>query len=537
MADKKNLKEEKIGSGDSEEKGSSGGSAINLEEDCKHCPTQEFLLKDMTADQMETSEDAKLPITETKVYEACTSEESHETSDGCLTKLNRFLDKIRFPKYILLIITGVFFWGNLWLLTGSSALPGGSLFALFFLSVFSWIGGELISVLHLPPLLGMLAVGFALRNLPTVNIAEDLNPQMSSSLRNIALAVILCRAGLSLDPQKLRKLRLTFVGLSLVPCLLEACATAVAATFILNFPWLWSFILGFVVAGVSPAVVVPSMIVCQDKRLGTNKGIPTLLIASGSLDNVTAIAAFGIVLSITFSTKPLYMTIIQGPLEVVIGIVFGALVGTITWFYTIRIKRGRLLLQCLLLLLGCMFAIFGSRYVGYPGAGPLGSLVLPFSAAYGWRKRGKLDKRIPLVFNTIWLIFQPILFGLIGSEVKLSNLVGNTVGYGVAIVLIAVVARSIVTFFVTAKSNFNLRERLFITLSWIPKATVQATVGPVALDTARQLTAGTENVTFGIEVLTIAVISILLTAPTGAIAMSLTAPRLLTREVESAQPV
>lgn len=205
-------------------------------------------------------------------------------------------------EVLTMFVFFLFVWITAWSLFKGDALPGGGVFALLVMIGAAYLGGILVSFIRLPPLLGMLIVGFMLRNVPGINIATDINPVLSRTLRNIALTVILTRAGLGLDGAALRKLSKSVLLLAFLPCLMETLTVGVAAYVIMGFPWLWGFLLGFVQAAVSPAVLVPFMLNLQETKLGTNKGIPTLLIAASSLDDVVAISGFSVLLSVIFST-------------------------------------------------------------------------------------------------------------------------------------------------------------------------------------------------------------------------------------------
>jgi solute carrier family 9B (sodium/hydrogen exchanger), member 1/2 len=206
-----------------------------------------------------------------------------------------------FAVFLTKILIALLVWLVFLSLLKEDALPGGNIFALTTLVVGAFVGGFLVSLVHLPPLLGMLIVGFMLRNVPGINVARDINPKWSSVLRNIALTVILIRAGLGLDGRALKKLSKSVLLLSFLPCLAEAATVGLTAHFILGFPWLWGFLLGFVQGAVSPAVLVPFMLHLQETRLGTKQGIPTLVIAASSLDDVLAISGFSVLLSVIFS--------------------------------------------------------------------------------------------------------------------------------------------------------------------------------------------------------------------------------------------
>ncbi|XP_070359492.1 sodium/hydrogen exchanger 9B2-like isoform X2 [Equus asinus] len=202
----------------------------------------------------------------------------------------------------------VLLWAVVWSITGSECLPGGNLFGIIILFYCTIFGGKLLGLIKLPtlpplpPLLGMLLAGFLIRNIPVVNDNVQIKHKWSSALRSIALSVILVRAGLGLDPQALRKLKGVCVRLAMGPCLVEACSSALLAHFLMGLPWQWGFILGFVLGAVSPAVVVPSMLLLQEGGYGVEKGVPTLLMAAGSFDDILAITGFNTCLGMAFST-------------------------------------------------------------------------------------------------------------------------------------------------------------------------------------------------------------------------------------------
>ncbi|XP_002731851.2 sodium/hydrogen exchanger 9B2-like, partial [Saccoglossus kowalevskii] len=208
----------------------------------------------------------------------------------------------KFGSIILYIMMLFILWGVLWAITGDEALPGGNLFALLVLWVCAVIGGAAITLIKLPPLLGMLLVGMMLRNAPYINVAKDIDQPWSLALRDIAFTVILIRAGLGLDAEALRKLKIACLRLAFISCVIECIAAAIISVLLLDFPWVFGIMLGFVLGAVSPAVIVSSMLNLHGKGYGVNKGIPTLVIAAASVDDVIAITGFSVALGIGFST-------------------------------------------------------------------------------------------------------------------------------------------------------------------------------------------------------------------------------------------
>ncbi|XP_064601506.1 sodium/hydrogen exchanger 9B2-like [Liolophura sinensis] len=430
------------------------------------------------------------------------------------------------------VLTFLIFWAVLIAVTRDEAVPGGNIFALIMLFLCCVVCGHLVAIIRLPPLLGMLIAGCLLRNVPKVNIGKDIDNTWSTVLRSVALTVILLRAGLGLDPKALKKLSFVVIRLAFLPCLAECLTAAIASHLLLDFPWEWGFMLGFVLAAVSPAVVVPSLLSLQERGYGMDKGIPTLVIAAASVDDVLAITGFGVVLAIAFSTGDLVLTIFKGPLEALLGVVYGIVLGVIAWYIPHKEQKDFHLFRFIVLLLGGLLATFGSQIVDLPGAGPLGCLTLAFVAAYRWRQEDVSGgmAQVSDFMSLMWMLFQPLLFGLIGTEVDISTVQGSTIGLGVAVLTIGLFVRVIVSFLAVFKAGLTVREMLFIPLAWLPKATVQAAIGSLALDTARRERANDSHILhLGTQVLTIAVLVILITAPVGAALIALTGPRLLTR--------
>uniref|UniRef100_A0A3B4AEZ2 Cation/H+ exchanger transmembrane domain-containing protein n=1 Tax=Periophthalmus magnuspinnatus TaxID=409849 RepID=A0A3B4AEZ2_9GOBI len=426
------------------------------------------------------------------------------------------------------LLAGVLF-GVIWSITEEECLPGGNLFGITIIFLCALIGGKLVELIRLPglppfpPLLGMLLMGFLLRNIPVVTTAVKVEHKWSAALRNIALAVILARAGLGLDPSALKKLKSVCLRVSVGPCTIEACTIALVSHFLMGLPWVWGFILGFVLGAVSPAVVVPSMLLLQKEGYGVEQGIPTLLMAAGSFDDILAITGFTTCLGMAFATGSTWYNLLRGVLEVAGGTVAGILLGFLIQYFP-SVDQKHLVMKRSFLVLGLsIFSVFGSSVAGFPGSGGLCTLVLAFLAAIGW---GAAKARVEEVVSWVWDVFQPLLFGLIGAEIQISQLEGHAVGLGIASLLIGLLVRVLFTFVCVLCAGFNLREKFFIALAWMPKATVQAAIGSTALDMAR--TKSDEQLEkYGMDVLTVAVLAILFTAPIGALIIGLSGPRLL----------
>ncbi|NXK78646.1 SL9B2 protein, partial [Amazona guildingii] len=424
----------------------------------------------------------------------------------------------------------VLVWAVVWSITGAECLPGGNMFGILFLYFFAVIGGKIFGFIKirtlpsLPALLGMLLAGFLIRNVWFISDIVQINLQWSAALRNIALSIILTRAGLGLDPKALKKLKAVCLRLSFGPCISETCTAAGFAYLLMHLPWQWGFILGFVLGAVSPAVVVPSMLILQAGGYGVEKGVPTLLMAAGSIDDILAITGFNTCLGIAFSSgSTLFYSVLHGVLEVAVGVAAGGILGMFVRYFPSHDQASLAWKRSYFVLGLSMFAVFGSIYFGFPGSGGLCTLVLAFVGGVGWSEEKKEVEKIVAV---AWNIFQPFLFGLIGAEVSVTSLRPETVGLCVATLGIALVVRIIATFLMVCFAGFNFKEKIFISLAWIPKATVQAAIGSLALDTARNRQ-DEQLEKYGMDVLTVAFLAILITAPIGALVIGLAGPRLL----------
>lgn len=362
-------------------------------------------------------------------------------------------------------------------------------------------------------------------------IGHDLDPLISRTLRSVCLTVILLMAGLELDPVALWNLSGMVVRATFIPCFVEAIAVAVFSNLILGFPWTVGFMLGFVLAAVSPAVIIPSLMNLSSRGYGVAKGIPTLVIAACSADDVVAISGFGIFLGITFQKDASVTKLIfHGPIEVLIGLSFGLFWGILAQWIPNKDHKNVAFFRFLILFAGGLIALFGAHLIHYDGAGGLATIIMAFVAGMRWRKEGWGDHNpVSKCFRKMWIILEPVIFALIGTEIQVDKIDGATLGYGILVLMLALVLRMISTFFAVSCGTLNTKEKIFMAFAWLPKATVQAALGPIFLDNA--LKNGLEEyIDIGEQILTLAVLSILITAPLGAVSILALGPVLLERD-------
>merc|ERR1712179_351305 len=332
-----------------------------------------------------------------------------------------------------------------------------------------------------------------------------------------------------------------------IPCFTEALAVAALSHLILGFPWTVGLMLGFVLAAVSPAVIIPCLMTLSQRGLGVAKGIPTLVIAACSADDVVAISGFGIFLGITFNTgAPMWKLILHGPIEVLIGVGFGVFWGLLAQWIPNKEHRHVAFFRWLILFGGGLIALFGAHLIHYDGAGGLATIIMAFVAGMEWRKEGWGDHNpVTKTFKRMWIILEPVIFALIGTEIQVDKINPNTLGLSIVVLIIALAVRMVGTYFAVCGGELTVKEKIFMAFAWLPKATVQAALGPIFLDNVykqpdeqwkvlgdkEDWTQNKEDWTqMGNDILTLAVLSILITAPVGAVCILGLGPKLLTSD-------
>ena len=363
--------------------------------------------------------------------------------------------------------------------------------------------GELFKKIGLPSLIGMLITGIVLGPY-VLNILDTIILEISPDLREIALIIILTRAGLSLELDDLKKVGRPAVLMSFVPACFEMFGTVLLSTILFGFPLLDAAILAAVVASASPAVIVPRMIRLIEENYGTNKSIPQLILAGDSIDDMFNIVVFTSLLGLTSGESISIVSFVGIPLAILFGILGGALLGCLL---TILFKKIHLRDSIkVVVLLGVSFLLVTVE--------DLLKSIVPFSGLLAIMTIGiiilkltpKVASRISTKFSKLWVGAEILLFVLVGASVDISY--ASTAGLKTVLLLIVVLfIRALGILLCLVGTNLNWKERLFCMLTGIPKATVQAAIGGIPL------AMGLPN---GGIILAVAVFSILFTAPLGA---------------------
>ncbi len=378
-----------------------------------------------------------------------------------------------------------------------------------------FVGGFLFEQLRLPGLIGMLVAGIIIGPYGLDLLGDDLMA-ISYDLRMIALIIILLRAGFGLNRKHLQKVGVKVLPLSILPNVLEGFAVTLMAMWLLDFTFLQGGVLGFIVAAVSPAVVVPAMLKLMDKGIGMNKKIPVMILSAASLDDVFAITFFSTFLGLYLGTQTnLGLQLLNIPLAIAIGIALGVVLGLglVYFFKKVSIRDSR---KVVLILSLAMFMVVVESALEdiVMIASLLGVMAMGIAIV---EKKSVLGPRLSNKFTKIWVFAEIFLFVLVGAEVDPSVAI-SAGAVGIAVIVVGLVVRSLGVWIATLKSGLSNNERVFSIMAYWPKATVQAAIGAIPLSL---------GVVGGEIILAISVLSILLTAPLGAIVIRYYAERLL----------
>lgn len=385
--------------------------------------------------------------------------------------------------------------------------------------LFGLLMGWFFSKIKLPSLLGMIIVGIIISP-HCLNIVDDSILAISGHLRQIALVIILTRAGLSLNLSDLKKAGLPAVLMCFIPASIEIIATIILAPLLLGVSALEAGIIGSVIAAVSPAVIVPRMIKLIDEGYGKDKCIPQIILAGASVDDVFVIVIFTALTTLASTGEISATSFLQIPISILLGIALGCLVGMVlVWFFKKFHMRDSVKV---LIILSISFLLLELQSRLENIISISGLLAIVSMGIFINQKYSVLAKRLSGKYNKMWLGAEIFLFVLVGIAVDLHYAL--SAGFVVILLIVlAVLFRMLGVALSLARADLNKKEKLFCALAYTPKATVQAGIGTIPL---------AMGLPCGKIVLTVAVLSILITAPFGAICIDNSYKRLLSKQIE-----
>lgn len=377
--------------------------------------------------------------------------------------------------------------------------------------------------LQLPRIIGMLVTGIVLGPY-ALDLLDPSILAVSSELRQMALIIILLKAGLSLDLSDLKKVGRPAVMMSCIPASFEILAFFLFAPHILGITKIDAAIMGAVLGAVSPAVVVPRMVQLMDMKYGTSKSIPQLILAGASCDDIFVIVLFSTFTSMAQGGNANLKDFMNIPISILLGIVLGAAAGFIlSLFFETAYAHEHCVRNSMkvIIVLGTSFMLTAIETWLKDIISVSGLLaVVSMACVLKMKSTAFVSKRLSEKFGKLWLAAEVILFVLVGAAVDIRY----TMEAGLAAVVMiftALLFRAAGVYICLLGTRLNLKERLFCMIAYMPKATVQAAIGSVPLSL---------GLPCGKIILSVAVLAILITAPLGAIGMDQSYKKLLCRD-------
>lgn len=391
---------------------------------------------------------------------------------------------------------------------------------LFSLALIFLVGiclGSIFNKLKMPQLLGMLITGIILGPFG-LKLLDEKILLISSDLRQFALVIILLRAGFNLDLNSLKKVGKSAILMCFVPATLEIIGMIIFAPKFLGLSLIDSAILGTVIAAVSPAVIVPKMLNLIEKKYGTNKNIPQLIMAGASVDDVFVIVLFTSFLKLATTGKFSIINLVKIPISIILGIILGILIGLILIYFFKKIHLRDSLKIVIVLSISFILLFLENLIKGninFSGLLAIMSIGITFNQKYF-----VLSQRLSQKFTKLWVAAELLLFVLVGATVNPSYAISSG-ALAILLIFVVLIFRLTGVYLSLLSSNLNLKEKIFCMVAYSPKATVQAAIGSIPL--AMGLSSG--NI-----ILTMSVLAILITAPVGAFLIDLLTEKFLVRE-------
>lgn len=382
--------------------------------------------------------------------------------------------------------------------------------------ILGFIIGFILSKIKIPGLVGMIIVGLLIGPY-CLGLIDEKILAISTELRQMALVIILTRSGLNLDLDSLKKIGRPAILMSFVPATCEIIGVTLISQLLLEITIFESILLGTVLAAVSPAIVSPRMIKLIEERFGENHQVPKLVLAGSSVDDIYVIVLFYAVLGLVSNNTFDIVSITMIPVTIILGVLLGIIVGLIL-SYILKKTNFKTAIN-ILIIISSSFLMIGLEnmlkdYISISSL--LGIMVTGIVLLY---KNKEKAKDLSDGYNNLWIFFEIILFVLVGATVDFSYAINNGI-IAILILIIGLLFRTLGVLLCLLKTNLKYKEKIFTILAYIPKATVQASIGGISLSM---------GLSCGSIILTVSVISILISAPIGAILIDNLSYKLLDR--------
>lgn len=383
--------------------------------------------------------------------------------------------------------------------------------------------GATCQKLKMPRIIGMLVMGIVLGPY----VLDFLDPSIlsiSSELRKLALIIILLKAGLSLDLKDLKKAGRPAILMSFVPATCEIAGYILFAPLLLGINRIEAAVMGAVLGAVSPAVVIPRMVMLMEEKYGTKKAIPQMIMAGASCDDIFVIVLFTTFLSMAQGGSADIIDFVNIPVSIVLGILLGAVTGYgLYLFFETSYAHKHCVRNSTKVIIVLGFSMLLVSVEGWlEGKVSVSGLlaVVSMACVIKIKSTAFVSKRLSEKFGKLWIAAEVVLFVLVGAVVDIRY----TLSAGIAavfMIFIALIFRTAGVLICTIKTKLNMKERIFCVIAYLPKATVQAAIGSVPL---------AAGLACGKIILSVAVLAIIITAPLGALGIDNTYKKLLEKE-------
>ena len=382
--------------------------------------------------------------------------------------------------------------------------------------------------LKLPRIIGMLITGILLGPY-VLNVLDPSILSISSELRQIALIIILLKAGLSLNLADLKKVGRPAIMMACIPATFEILAYFLLAPYFLGINRLEAAVMGAVMGAVSPAVVVPRMVQLMDEKYGTAKSIPQMILAGASCDDIYVIVLFSTFSTMAQGGSAHLKDFINVPVSIILGIVLGSMAGyLLSLFFETAYTHSHMVRNSMkvIVVMGVAFLLMSIETWLKPVVSVSGLLaVISMACVLKLKCTASVSARLSQKFGKLWLAAEVLLFVLVGASVDIRYTL-KAGPAALAMIFAALLIRTLGVSLCVTGTNLTWRERLFCSIAYLPKATVQAAIGSVPM---------AMGLSCGQIVLSVAVLGILITAPLGAIGMDCSYKKLLSREIDKSQ--
>ncbi|KAJ8726271.1 hypothetical protein PYW07_000969 [Mythimna separata] len=389
-------------------------------------------------------------------------------------------------QYVGVFLCGLTIWGTSWFIFKDAVLPDGYLFNMCGVVLAGYMLGHTIErYTTINPVVGMTLAGALYRYFGPPNFLDNPSANLLDyHLRRIYPVIILTKGPLTWNWEYIKNNSVKVFSLATLPWTVECLSTAFFAHLLLEYPWYWGLHLGSILASVSPAVVVPIVNNLHAKGLGTKNQIALLVANAGGLDTAFTEGVCGVINSAIFYPAPLTYKIVKGLLAIFVGIALGVFWGVLSDSLPDHSDIYAPTIRSILILGGGVLLTYGGGYIGWGGTSGVAVMVCAGAAATRWARRDWPLANNPVweVYKLLWRIFEPMLFTLSGYFLDVSQISVKELCLILGCISSALVLRLLTAFLVALANDLSVRESLFIAVTWIPKAIVEAVLVRVAMD-------------------------------------------------------